>query len=204
MSGQIIKLGAGKANFPGTLATYATMKVSAPFTRVSALTSGKQHARNYAQAGRMDHHGGFMDVSSEHPQGTVILLQVSWKRNGAPLRDGALFLRLRLGAPLYTVNAFVPTEQQNVFGDRLTMFSGYADIMNAEELDDIGITPNDSYLYKFMQQGELEECFTIDLIQQETIGKPSLTPISTPAGVELREVVQEPRRRMIFRRPTGR
>lgn len=200
MAGQTVSLGAGKANFVNTLATYACMKVAAPFNRTSALTSGKQHSRSYSQAGRLEHYGGFMHANVEQDHGTVILLQVSWKRNGAPIRDGALFLRLRTGAPLYSVSAKVPTDAQNTYGDRLSMFSGYADIMNAEELQLIGILPNRSYTEKFMAEEELEECFNIQMQQAETIGKPQITAIATPTGVQLREVAQEPMRRMIFRK----
>lgn len=199
-SGQTVSLGYGKANFPGTLATYSCMKTTAPFARVTAITSGKRHGKPvHEAAGTMEHHGGFTTGSVEHPNGTVILLQASWKRGGAPLRDAALFMRLRAGAPLYRVNAFVPTNMANTYGDRVSVFCGYADIMSNDELQLLGIQVNRSYSEKFMDFEEVDECYEIIELMPESQGRPQLSAIATPTGIELREVAQAPQRRLVLR-----
>jgi hypothetical protein len=201
VAGQTLLLGYGKANYRNTLATYSAMKVSPPFARVTAITSGKRHGQMaVSQAGRHEMNGVLIAGNIEHPYGTVILLQASWKRSGAPIRDASLFFRLRLGAPLYSVSAYVPTEQDNTYGDRFPMFAGYADLLTADELAALGIEVNASYVRKFMELDEVEECFMLQEMQPETIGRPQLTAIATPTGIEMKELPPEPARRLVLRR----
>ena len=198
---QTVSVGYGKANLSNTLATYASMAVSAPFVRVSAVTSGQRVGKgNAARVGEHDMNGVVITQQVQHPNGTVILLTASWKRGGASIRDGALFVRLRHGAPTYNVVAKVPTGQDNICGDSFTLFSGSADIMNADELALLGIQVNRSYVSRFMDDEELEECFQIVQLARETVARPSLTAISTPDGVQYREVAQLPSRRLVLRR----
>lgn len=199
--GQAVTLSYGKATFSNTTATYAVMKVTPPFIRVTAVTSGKRIGGNhYTLVGQYEHNGGLSRTTVEHPNGTVLLLQVSWKRGGAPIRDGALFLRLRAGAPMIEVCSFLPLDHENMQGDRFVSFTGYADIMGAEELMLLGIQVPRMYTDKFMTMEELEECFSLRQLASETIGRPQLSAIATATGVELREVAAEPQRRMILRR----
>jgi len=203
MSKATVTIGFGKANMSNTLATYGAMKVSAPFARISAVTSGASRgAQSRMQVGQFEHTGVLITAPVEHPLGTVILLQASWKRNGAPLREGALFLRLRVGAPLYNIMAFIPTGWENMCGDRFMMFSGYADILNAEELEQQMIEINNSYIRRFMEEEEIGECFEILESQPESIPRPSLKAISTPTGIQMREIADTPTRRIILKRRT--
>lgn len=198
--GQHVELGYGKANLSSTLVTYAVMKVEKPFKRTSGANSGKRIGSNQTHSiGRLELTGVVINTRVEHENGTILLLQTAWRRNGAPIREGALFVRLRAGAPLYRILGKVPTGRENVFGDRFTMFSGYADILNVDELKVAGIEVNRSYPDRFMQMDELEECYEISQIAPETQARPTLSSVATPEGVVLREIAQPRTRRMIFR-----
>jgi hypothetical protein len=200
MTGQTIALGYGRINFSGMAASYAALKVVPPFMRSSAATSGQARgSRRWTPAGEHTFNEGITNVSVEHPNGTVVLLQVQWKSGGIPLRDGALFLRLRHGAALYSVTAKVPRNRENIMGDSCQMFSGYADILGADDFQALNLKVPDSFLHKFMSEEELAECFDITMMSRETVPRPGLALISTPTGTEMREIAQEPVRRFVFR-----
>ena len=197
----IIDLGHGKANLSHTLATWGSMKVEAPFKRISAVTSGKRHGQQQVHSvGRHDMTGALINSKVEHDNGAVILVQASWKRGGSPIREGAMFFRLRVGAPHYRVDAKVPTGPENIHGDRFMVFQGYADIMNEHELTVMGITAGSQFRDRYMQTEELEECFEIRQLAGATQAKPTLTAIATPEGVKMTVMQPEPSRRLKFRR----
>jgi hypothetical protein len=198
---QTISIGYGKANLSNTLATYASLKVTAPFNRESALSSGKRVGSSHvSNVGNTDINGVLINQQVAHENGTIILVTASWKRKGSGIRDGALFLRLRHGAPSYSIQAYVPTGYDNIYGNNFTVFSGSADIMNADELLLMGIQVSRSYVGRFMEHEELEECFSITRIGQETAPRPVLTAIATAEGMQLKEVAQLPVRRLLLRR----
>lgn len=195
-----VRLGYGNANFANTVARYSNFKISAPFQRVSAVTSGRNAGnKTSANPGRFDHSGYLIQQNVEHAFGTILLLQVSWLRSGAALRDGAIFLKLREGAPTYNINATVPTDHDNSFGDRFTMFSGMADILSAEDLQREEIVLNRSYASKFMEEDEQEECFSIFQVAPGRLPRPSLVEIESPTGTVLAEMSQTPSRRLRLR-----
>lgn len=200
MALQTLTLGYGKANLKNTLATYATLKVEPPFIRVAAVGAGKRKGQTAINVGTHEVYGVLLTAQVEHENGSVICLQCQWKRNGAPIRDGALFLRLRAGAPLYNINASVPMAPEAICGNSFLIFSGYADILNAGDLQLLGIKANDQWVNRFTDEEELAECFSISKIMSETAGRPVITAISTPTGVELRETASMPQRRLIMRK----
>ena len=198
---QQVQLGYGKANLANVLATYASMKVTAPFNRVTAIQSGKRIGQQHTTpVGRHDLNGALINSTVAHPYGTVILITASWKRRGASVRDGALFIRLRFGAPTYSIQAKVPVSHESICGDSFTVFAGMGDIMNADELALLGILPNRAYLEKFMSLEELEECFTITQLAGESAPRPSISAVAGPNGTVVREVLPAPQRRLIIRR----
>lgn len=177
------------------------MRVESPFLRASAITTGvSQGTRATTPAGSHEMNGALITAKVKHAHGSVLLLQVSWKRNGAPIRDAALFVRLRIGAPLYSIQAFVPRDRENTCGDRFTVFSGHGDLMNAEELMLLGIEVPRSWRGKFTDIQEVEECFVISELMPEVKARPQLEAISTPTGVQMREVPATPQRQFRLRR----
>lgn len=198
--GQSVWLGIGKANLANTLATYAAFKVSPPFLRVTALNSGKRVGSSQTtQVGQHDLNGTLHSVMVEHDNGTVILLQAKWMQGPVLLREGGLFMRLRAGAPHYEVIAKVPTGHDNICGDSFRVFSGCADVLNAEELKLLGLEVGRGYISRYMDEEELEECYRIVQVGRETQPRPAISAIATPTGVEMREIAQAPARRLILR-----
>lgn len=194
-------VGYGKANMSNTLSTYASMKVSPPFQRVSAATSGRaMGSRNLTQVGDWEGNGVLINVSVAHPPGTIILLQSKWMRRGIAFRDGAIFMRLRPGAAVYNIIASVPTGHENRCGDSFIMFSGPADIMTLDELRLVNLDVPRGYAQRFADETELTECYRIVRVSPESVPRPVIGAVSTPTGIELRELAQEPRRRLIIRR----
>jgi hypothetical protein len=200
-SQQTVAISYGKANFSNVLATYACMKVEQPFRRSSAFTTGvRQGGTVNTRAGTLEHHGGFISGRIKHDNGSILMITARWMRGGSPIRDGAMFLRLRHGATLWSIAGRVPTDQENVCGDNIAMFSGTADVLCEEELKFFGLDVPRSWLEKFMDEDELAECFRIVQVAPERIPRPSLQAVSTPTGIQMREVGDEPQRRLIIRR----
>lgn len=199
--GQIVELGYGGCNYANTGAKVAVMKVEPPFKRTLAATSGATRGQiTRHNSGTLDIHGFLVSQRSEHENGTILLVQVGWTRRGSPLREGALFFRLRAGAPQYRILAKLPTDAENRYGDRFAAFTGYADILNESDLVVAGLQVNRSYTDRFMSEEELEECFEISVLTPETTPRPSLAAVSTPTGLEMREIAQMPSRRLRLNR----
>ena len=198
----IIDLGYGKANLSDLLATYASLKVTAPFTRITAINSGKQMPGSSMSTpvGRFDLNGALLNAKVEHPNGTIILVQTSWKRNGVGIRDAALFFRLREGAPLYDVRARVPIGRENICGESFMIFNGYADLLTPAELKLHSIEPHRNWATSFLNPEEIGECFIVTQQRAETIPRPTLQAIATAEGVQMREIPQTPNRRLNLRR----
>lgn len=198
--GQTVSIGIGKANITPSLATYAAFKVTPPFSRITAVNSGvRKGMGSTVQVGAYDFNGQLYTHNVEHDNGTVILLQAKWMSGPHLVREGALFMRLRFGAPMYEVIASVPTGNDNMCGDSFRVFTGYADILNASELRMLGLEVGKGYISRYMEPAELEECYRIIQIGRESAPRPAVEEIETPTGVELREVAQMPARRMILR-----
>lgn len=194
-------IGYGKANLRTVSATFASMKVSPPFARISAVNSGRRAgAPITSPVGNWDGAGALISVPTAHPVGTVIMLQCKWMRGVHLVREGGLFLRLRPGAPVYSIIASVPVDDTTIIGDSWQMFSGPADILNVAELKLLGIDVPRGYVSRYMDEEELSECYRIVQTSPESQPRPAITAIATPEGVEMREVVQAPSRRLHIRR----
>lgn len=195
--GQILELGYGACNFSNTSASVAVMKVEPPFQRTLAVNSGaKLGSSTRHNSGTLDLHGFLVHQRCDHPNGTILLVQVGWKRSGSPIREGALFLRLRAGAPQYRVMAKLPTNAENRYGDRFMCFTGFADILNESDLTVSDLKVNERYTERFMSPEEMDEVLEISQLTAATIPRPSLTAVSTPEGLQMREIAQTPSRRL--------
>lgn len=195
--GQTVEIGYGACNYSNTGAKVAVMKVEPPFKRSLAATSGAMRGGpTRHNSGTLDLHGFLVSQRSEHDNGTILLVQVGWTRSGSPIREGALFFRLRAGAPQYRVTAKLPVTAENRYGDRFTTFTGFADILNEADLVVAGLQVNRRYTERYMSEEELEECFEISVVTPETTPRPSLSAVSTPEGLQMREIAQMPSRRM--------
>lgn len=198
--GIVVQIAFGRANFSNTLVKYASMKVSAPFQRVTASSSGRKvGSTTEIRPGRYELNGAIIINSVEHEPGTVLSIQASWFRSGVATRDAAIFLRLRPQAAEWLIRAKVPTTYDNVCGDSFVMFQGPADIMTADELRLLGIIPSKNFVDRFMSLEEVDECFVITRLRDEVVSRPAIQAVFTPEGVEMREIAQAPRRRLRLR-----
>lgn len=194
-------VGYGKVNLSSQLATFSSMKITPPFQRVSAATSGRAAGqRSTTQVGDWEGNGVLISAPVSHPSGTVVLLQSKWMRRGIPVRDGAIFMRLRPGAAVHNIIATLPVGHESRCGDSFIMFSGPADIMTLDELRLVNLDIPRGYADRFGAEEELAECFRIVRISPETIPRPAISAVATPTGIEMRELAQEPKRRLIVRR----
>ena len=198
MSLQQVTLGFGKANLPVTLASIACFRVQAPFVRDSAANSGKTvraATRDYS-IGIAPDFGSLYSRLVEHKQGEVLLLQSGWKRRGASIRDGAIFLRLRDGAPKWSIIAKLPTEAQNLHGAEFEVFNGFADMLNVEDLESFGMEVPNHYRSKFMSAEEVDECFILRQELPERLPRPGLMRVMEGGKEKVVEVAKAPARRM--------
>lgn len=195
---QTIHVGYGKANLTQTLASYVAWKVAPPFDKESAANSGQRIPGSYhaEPVGTTDHRGALITQRVKHRDGTVILLQSSWKRGGSPIRDGAIFVRLRSGAPSYRIRAKVPQDQHSVCANVFTVFEGRADILSGPELTVLNLQIPRNYTDRFMQLDELEECYEIEEFAPAIVERPQLTAVATSEGVKMVELATPPSRRL--------
>lgn len=201
---QTVLVGYGKVTFSSVSASFASFVVRPKFDRTTAGQSGRASGnKQVAQAGQFAHQGTLINQMTMLDDGAVVLVTSRWTRNGSPVRDGAIFLRLRARAAYYSIVAVVPVHRDSVCGDRFTMFAGHADLLGSDELSLLGIEPPPVYVAKFMQPEEIDECFEINQMVAEVEPPPTqrVVEIVTPAGVEERIVTSSvPRRRIQLRR----
>lgn len=197
-----VLIGFGKVNLSDTLATYASLTVEAPFKRVSAIATGKRvtGSDHRSAVSNWEGNGAIYHQKVRHAVNTVILSQVSWSRNRSGLRDGSVFIRLREKGPLLSVNAFLPLGRESTLGDRVCVFLGRGDIMDANELRVLGIEIPHRYQDTYMDQAELAECFEVIEQLPEIQPRPVIARIATDQGVQLTEMPVAPRRRLRLKR----
>lgn len=198
-----VYIGIGKANFKLIYASFACMRVKPPFLRDSALSSGRQIRDGQTgewHAGAIAEHGVLYRRLIEHEPGTILMLQVGWKRNGAPTRDGAIFLRLREGASRWSIEGRLPMDADNRHGEFFNLFTGNADMLAPADLAAYGIEANKNYRERFMAAEEIEECFRVSCVVAESIPRPNLTLVGEGETRRLVEVAAPLRRRMNLRR----
>ena len=150
--------------------------------------------------GAVEQFGAFYTKTVEHRAGEILLLQGSWKRKSLPVRDGAVFIRLRQSGAHWSIAFKVPMEQQNRIGATALAFEGTGDIMSADELQALGLTVPGSYVNKFMQDEEVDECFELRKLREETSPRPSLIAVVDNGVTKVVEAPSAPKRRMMFLR----
>jgi hypothetical protein len=203
---QRVQLGFGKVNLKTMLATFATLRLRAPFQRDSAVSCGKRDAGTLMSFPVSAHpavNGCMYRDYATHPNGTIIMLQASWKRGGSATRDGCVLLRLRADAALLNVIATLPHGPDSLIGDAFAVFQGCADILSAEEAAVHKIVIPPRFIDQFFDPVEVDECFRLEEIRPERAARPSVALVATPNGVVMQETASAPTRRMRFRKTNG-
>lgn len=202
MAEQLVSIGFGKETFSSSSASLSAFVVEPEFTRT--LPSKKYKRQGALQRFPVSGHpeiNGYMYLDSVGgiPDETIILLQCSHRFRATPLRDGALFIRLRTTGPMLAVQAALPAAQEATLTGSFLAFQGRGDILRVSELEQHGIKPYKNYLSAFTDDEEVAECFTIQVIAPETEGKPTFEAVEAPDG-EVVLVKQRPRRKISIRR----
>jgi hypothetical protein len=202
MAERNVKVTFGKITLSHSGGTIATMKVTPPFAKTSAATSGKAGlgGKSYSKATRHDIGGGFSTVDVIHPDGTVILVQAARTLNGLGYANAGIFLRLRETAAMIVIKAKLPHGPESILGDQIIAFSGCADVMTPEQLKSLDVEVPRSYISNYMAKDETDELFEIQTIRAESQPAPNLVRIATSEGVVLKAMAAEPVRRVRIRR----
>lgn len=204
-SNQRFSCGFGKVNLSNQSASYSVMRLRPKYTLDSAITTGKREAGTitfHPVSAQAYINGTMQRDYVTHPNGTVLMIQAKWSRNGRPnVLDGAVLVRLRQEAAMINVIAKLPVGRDSILGDSFSIFQGYADILSPDEAKEYGIVVPRAQIDMKFDPDEVDECFSIEEIVPERLGKPVLTAVSTAQGVVMQEVATGPARRMRFRKP---
>lgn len=197
-----IKVGYGKANLSASVTSLASQRVTAPWIRQPAATSGRRTYGTMIQSNVGPHgdiNGILYGETVDHDDGTIIMLTSSKARRGSPIADGAILLRLRSGAARLAVSALLPVAQDNYYGQRYLMFEGNADILSLDEAEVLGVRVPRGYAERFFDMVQVCELFDLIELSPATAARPALAAISTASGVVIKEVAAEPTRRIRIR-----
>lgn len=193
----------GKVNLSNKSGSLGVFKVCDGFRRESAVTSGRvEHSsKSHIQATRhSDIGGGFTRQRVEHEEGTVLVCQATFTKNGRVHAEGAIFLRLRGGADMIQINYLPPRGPESIISESIQAFLGEADILSWEEIRLLGIDVPRQYKQRYGEREEIDELFHVEVIRPGTIGKPTLVAVATSEGTVIKAVGTEAPRRVRFRR----
>jgi hypothetical protein len=200
---QRVSMTYGKVVLKNSSATLAVLRVTAPFKRESAAMVGRseQSSKEYFQStAYRDIGGGFTRQRVGHPEGTLIVLQSSETKRGVLHAEAAIFLRLRAGADLLSINVKLPVGPESRLGDTLQSFVGAADILTYDEVRLLGINVPRHYRDRYGNEDEIDELFEVSVVRKGNISKPQLVAVATSEGTVIKAVGTEAVRRVKIRR----
>ena len=200
---QLITVGYGKATFPSASITLAGFAVEAPFIRTLASKALTKHGStvripvsNYA-----DIDGWLFNDTIQVPDGAILMIQMSQKYRGSGLRDGAIFIRSREGGAAIMITATIPSDPRSTLTSNThQVFLGNGDVLDVEELAELGITPGKSFIQAFMDPEEVAECYNIRVIKEAVSAPPKEEKHVTPEGNVVTLRVERTPRRMRIRK----
>lgn len=196
---QSISCGYGKAVFSTSSATLSGFAVEAPFVRT--LTSKrftKRSATLRIPVSNTPDIDGFLFMDTvDVPDGTICMVQMSFKYRGSGLRDGAIFIRVREEGAGYLIKAILPHDPRSVLtSNKHTVFAGAGDILTIEDLDKLGITPPANFVSAFMDEEEVRECFEIVSTRPQRSAPPVEEIYEAHDGTQVKLNIQRKARRM--------
>lgn len=194
-----VRVAYGKVTFPASSGSLACLTVDPPFYKKFTSFSMLPSSMSYPASSRPDIHGRILSYwPVSFPVGTLIMLQAQHTVSGLRVRDSAIFLRLRNGAPLLTVSYLTPVSPLSYFVDnKVVAFAGEADLLTHEQIRDIGFVPPASFVSNYCNEDERDELFLIDVIREELVPMPVYQEVVNLKGETV--LVQKPAlpRRMI-------
>lgn len=199
---QRVRVGFGKVNLKTQSAHIVAQRLRAPFVRESASTTGKNRANweEYPVSAIPDVNGRMYQCDVTHPNGTILYITAQWTKNRAKYMDGGLYLRLRDDAAMLNIEAKLPHGPDSRLGDRFAVFRGRADILSVDEAKLYQINTPHRVIDNFFDPEDVAECFALTEIMPERSAPPVAELVSTPQGLQTREVQAAPVRRLIMRK----
>ena len=181
---QPVSLGYGKINFDNMSATLTAFVIEPGFVRnfPSKKFSRRGRAQSFPCSQYPDINGTLMLDTLEIPDGVVICLQASQRRNAIAMRDGAVFIRIREQGPMLVVNASIPIHRESLIGTSHLVFQGRGDLMSLDDLAESGSTPTNGWIQGFMDSEEIIQCFDIRELDSEQAPAPKLERIVNMSG----------------------
>lgn len=196
---QSISIGFGKINFDNSSASLSAYVVEPPFVR--NFPSKVYNRQGKLQVFPVSQHpeiNGTLHIDTlQIPQdGAILLFQNSHRMRGSPIRDGAVWIRLREQGPALTVAAKLMPHRESMVGESFLVFQGRGDLIGLEDAAESGIVPSRSWVDGFMIAEEIAEQFDIHELSPERSAKPRLERIKTMSGNEVTLKVSAPGRRI--------
>lgn len=146
-----------------------------------------------------DINGALMQQILLPDDGTVLGIRFSKTTNGRPSADACLFVRVRADGHTISINANIPPARGLTLPRQVQAFFGKGDILGYNGMKSLGYDIPKSYRLNFMDEEEIEECFTYT---EADDGVPLNLRAQTVviAGEEKKIVTATPQRRIRVRR----
>lgn len=120
---------------------------------------------------------------TEQSEGAILQIEFTSSFRGATVRQVALFLRVRREASFISINIQLPAHREARF-NRLTVFSGNADVLTLDEVTELGIPITDWYEAAFLNPAEAQEVVEIEEMAAQRSAKPRLERVVDTTGEE--------------------
>ena len=198
-----VMCGFGKAVFAAMSSSLLSAVVEAPFKRTATSQKFKksQPTQRYPVTLHPTIGGMMFQDYFDLPDGTLILLQNQHRARSTPMRDSTVFIRVRQTGASLVIYARIPPSSDSLVGDQFIAFTGRGDLVEWDELPALGITVPTYYRRTYANAEEREECFTIDVVEdQKTTAKPEMKLVEV-AGKEAIPIMVVPTPRRNIRIP---
>lgn len=200
MSEQVISVAFGRETFSSSSVSLSAFVTTAPFKRELPSKAYKRQGalQVFPASAHPDVNGNLYMDTVRVPDGVILILQCSHKQHASPILDGALILRTRATGPMLAVYASLPTSPEAINTGQFLTFQGRADRLTPEEAEEAGLELPTHWKRAYLDDEEVDECFTVNVLANETAAKPRMEVIGD--GEDAIVVQARPGRRLRARR----
>jgi len=126
-------------------------------------------------------HGTWYNTRYTPQDGRVLLIMANTTYHGSPYSNGAMLVCLREEAPLLKIDVNNNAFNANAVHQVVPTFSGNADILTLDEVEDYGIVFNHNFINNYFDEEEVDELFSISVLSRGT-PRPKMLEVRTPEG----------------------
>lgn len=202
MSNAVTSVGYGKENWKTHGVRIAAFVVVPPFKRdfPSKVLKRRGNTQQFPASEYPAINGTLFMDTVESRTGDVIMVQASRTWNGARAADAAVFFRVRENGPMITCHVLLLPEPGRMNGDQFVVFQGRGDILDGDDLDDLGYEIPSSWMDAYMDEDEIDEIMNIEVVgAQEAPPKPEFRVVENTLGQRKVVTVERQRRRIKVR-----